>query len=509
MAGHRRARTDRERNGDVPLAALRERPPPPFPWLRIFLLAAVVVGAIAGGGVALISSLIDADAIRADAQAALRAATGRAVRIDGPLTIESYYGATLVANDIYLPNRPGAAQPDMLRIARVEVELSLAALFAGRVDIKRLVIVQPDILLQIDAQGRGNWQNDPPQTAPAGTGAERGAHVPSLPANLHVKDGRLTLADARTGQTLVLALRRASASEIDGNGLLAVAADLMLDDQRLALSGQIGSLARLFDRSATSPWPFRLVLETLGTRLSAVGSATRPLALAGYAVKLDASVADSANLAGLVPMRLPALRTIVATARIADAGSGLPDIAGVRLQVGASDLGLWVPGLKLDALEVNMPGLEQSLHGEFLGTLHGVPVRLTAKLGGVAAFLPNAPARPDYFPIDITAEAGESRFSAKGAVSGPATRTGLDLAVSGRIRDLEILSPLTGRRLPPLRNLAFEAKMADGPDGFGQGLILHNLSLSVPQGDLAGELAVQYRRQAGPARHARGRAAGF
>jgi len=491
MAGQRRSRSERESSVAFPLAALRERPAPPFRWFRALVLVLLALGGLAGGGVLVIASLIDKDAIHAEAQAALQAATGRAVRIGGPLEITSYYGATLVAGDIVIPNRPGAVPPDMMRIAQVEVELSLGALLAGRTEIVRMVLEQPDILLQVDEQGRGNWQNDS-SGATAASAAELTAARPSPPRHIHIKDGRVTLEDARTGQNIEVTLRRASASEIDASGLLAISADVMLGSQRLSLTGQIGSFARLLDRTATSPWPFRLVLETLGARLSASGSATRPLDLAGYAVKLDASVADSDSLAGLVPVRLPALRTIVATARIADTGAGFPDIAGVRLQMGASDFGAWVPGLKLDAMEVNMPGLEQSLRGEFLGTLHGVPVRLQAALGGIAAFLADAPVRPDYFPVDITAEVGESRLTVKGAINGAATRTGLDLAVSGRVRDLELLSPLVGRRLPAMRNVAFDVRLADGPGGFGQGVALRSLSLSAPQGDIAGDLVVQY-----------------
>ena len=480
----RRVRVERGGNAAFPLAQIRERPARPFRWFRALLLVVLLLALAFGGAVAALQVLIDPVALKAQAEAILRQATGRELRIDGNFTVISYFGATVAVDDVKLANRAGFAQPDMLRIARLEVELSIPALLTRQIDIQRLVVVQPDLLLEIDASGRANWQPETPSAASSG------AHLPLH--NIHLKDGRLTVKDARTGRTTTITLRRISASESDAAGQLAIAADLLVGNQRVGVTGQVGTLARLLDRDATTPWSLRLALETQGARLSAAGSFTKPLELAGYALRLDASVADTAALAAFSPVRLPQMRTVVAPARIADNGSGLPDIAGVRVQIGASDFSSLVPGLKLDALDVNMPGLEQSLRGEFLGTLQGVPVRLQVALGGIAAFLPDAANRPDHFAFDITADAGESKLTVKGSIAGPATRTGLDVAVAARVRDLELLSPLAGQRLPALRNLAFEGRLADGAGGFAQGVVLHGFSLSLPQGDLAGDLAVQY-----------------
>ncbi len=494
MARHRRVRIERAGQGAFPLAHLQERPPPPVPWLRVLLLGVVGVAVLIGVAIGGIRALIDTEALHAQAEAALRQATGRDVRIGGRLTIQSYFGATVAIEDVVIPNLPGAARPELARIERMEAELSFLSLLTGRPEIQRLVIEAPDIALEIDAQGRGNWQN--PRTAPPP--APAAATPPPMPRSFHLKDGRLSFVDARAGRRTELALRRVSLTESEGGGLLALVADLAYGQQRISATGQVGPLARLLDRDASSAWPVRVALESQGARLTVAGGFTKPLDLAGYALKIDAWIADTTTLSGLIPYRLPVMRTVAITARVADSGESFPDIAGARVQMGASDLSAWVPGLKLDTGEITMPGLEQSLRGEFLGTLNSVPVRLTASLGGLSVFLPERADETQYFPIDIAAEAGETKIGLKGGIAAAGRRKGLDLALSARIRDLELLSPLVGQRLPNLRNLAVDVKLGDGTgEGYGEAVALRGISIALPQGDIAGDLVVVHRARWG------------
>ena len=494
MARRRRSnRGERAGQGAFPLADMHERPPPPIPWLRFFLVGLLGLGLLTGAAIGLIRAVIDTEALRRDALVALRDATGRDVRIGGKLSIVSYFGATVAIDDIAIANRPGAAPADMIRIERVEAELSLLSLFTGRAEVLRLVVTNPDIALAIDADGHGNWQNAPPAGDTVPKPAEPPAAAIVLPRNLHLKDGRISFADARSGGSVLVTLRRVALSEAEAGGLLTVAADLAFGPQRFSANGQIGSVARLLDRSATAPWPVRLAMESQGARLTIAGGLTRPLELAGYALKLDAWVADSSTLANVIPYRLPIMRTMSLTARIADTGGTIPDIAGARLQIGASDLTAWVPGLKVDTADISVPGLDQSARAEILGTLNGVPVRMQATLGPLAAFLPERAETPQRFPVDIALELGDTSISVNGAIGAAGQQTGLDLALAGRVRDLELMSPLVGWRLPALRNVQVAGRLGDGnTGGFGRSIALRGLSIATHQGDLAADLVLTH-----------------
>ena len=249
MARQRWGRNRRGRSGGRPLADLHERPPPPVPWLRMILTGLFGLVVLMAGAAGLIRALIDTEAIHAEAQAALAEITGREVRIGGRLQVVSYFSATIAFDDIAIANRPGADVPDMVRIGRVEAELSLLALVSGRTEIQRLVISEPVITLEVDAEGRGNWQNQT-AAADAPTMARAAAR---LPPNVHVKDGRLAFTDARSGRSTAITLRRVSLAEGGSGGLLTVAADLAYGAQRFSVNGQVGSWARLVDRTAAAP----------------------------------------------------------------------------------------------------------------------------------------------------------------------------------------------------------------------------------------------------------------
>ena len=492
MSGQRGIRIERAGQGAFPLADLHERPPPPIPWLRIILAALLGIGVLAGAGLGLLRLLIDTDALRAEAVAALRQATGREVTVEGPLVIDSLAKATVALEGVVIPTRAGFEGPPLARIGRLEAELSRSSLLTGRTVIKRLVIADPEFHLAIDAAGTPNWRNPPPE--PGARPARRGD---ALPRSFHLKDGRLTLADARTGRATNLVLRRATLAEAEGGGLMSLSADLGYGTQRIAASGQVGPLPRLFDSTATTPWPLRLSLESQGSKLSVAGGIQRPLELAGYAVKLDAWVGDTSTLAGLLPYRLPSMRTVSLTARIADGTGSVPDISGARLQMGASDFSTWVPGLKVDTADIVVPGLEQALRGEVLGTLNGVPVKLRGALGGFSAFLPENAGEAVFFPIDVEAEAGATRLSLKGGIAAPGKRSGLDLAVSARVADLELLSPLVGQRLPRLRNVGVEGRLADAGGGFAERVALRDVAVTGPHGDLGGDFVLHLSPRAG------------
>lgn len=494
MSGRSGIRIERAGQGAFPLAQLREGRPPPLPWLRLLLAAVLGISLLAGAGIGLIRLLIDTEALREEAQAALRQATGREVTITGPLVIDSVGKATVALENVVIPTRAGFDGPPLARIGRLEAELSRSSLLTGRTVIKRLVIVDPEIHLAIDADGVPNWRNPP---APPGTKPAAGpAHA--LPPSFNLKDGRLTLADARAGRATNLILRRITLTEAEGGGSMSLSADLGYGTQRIAASGQVGPLPRLLDTTATTPWPLRVALESQGAKLTVAGGIQRPLELSGYAVKIDAWVGDTSTLVGLLPYRLPAMRTVSLTARIADGTGSVPDIAGARLQMGASDFTAWVPGLKVDTADITMPGLEQALRGEVLGTLNGVPVKLRGALGGLSAFLPENAGEAVFFPIDIEAEAGATRVSLKGGVAAPGKRSGLDLAVSARVADLELLSPLVGQRLPRLRNVSLEGRLADGAaGGFAERVALRSVAIVTPHGDLGGDFVLHLSPRAG------------
>ena len=131
--------------------------PPPrrrrrWPWVAGAAVGLLVVLPAIGAGIAL--ARFDPDSLKPRIEAAVQQATGRRLTLAGPIGLKLALVPTLTVEGAALANMPGGSRPEMARVRRVEVELALLPLLRQRVEVRRLRLVEPDILLETDAAGR-------------------------------------------------------------------------------------------------------------------------------------------------------------------------------------------------------------------------------------------------------------------------------------------------------------------------------------------------------------------
>ena len=125
--------------------------------LLVLLVAAVLIGL----------GLVDWNQYKGDIQNQARDATGRELIINGDISITVFPAPALIANDVLLANIEGAASKNMLRLKYLEVRIALMPLLASRIEVERIKLVDPEIELEVLADGRKNWvfDTDGPGTA--------------------------------------------------------------------------------------------------------------------------------------------------------------------------------------------------------------------------------------------------------------------------------------------------------------------------------------------------------
>ncbi|HEX6141437.1 MAG TPA: AsmA family protein [Geminicoccaceae bacterium] len=176
------------------------------------LIALLVLVVLVIGGLLAAPFLIPVDTYKRQVAQQVEAATGRALAIDGPVDLQLLPTVALQADQVRLANREGAAEADMLRLEALQVELKVLPLLTGSVEIDRFVLVGPAIHLEVDAEGRPNWQfgtgepvaeeGAPDGEAPAGGGGEGATTLPISELKLgdiRIENGTLTYRDARSG----------------------------------------------------------------------------------------------------------------------------------------------------------------------------------------------------------------------------------------------------------------------------------------------------------------------
>jgi uncharacterized protein involved in outer membrane biogenesis len=287
----------------------------PFPrWLKVTLVAVAGVCVAAIVGIVVLAYTIDLGKYAKLATDEVKAMTGRELRIRGKLDIKLFPRLALVAEDVSFANAPWGSRPDMARAKRLEGSVALLPLLRKQVEITRLVLVEPDVLLETDAKGVGNWVFKPPATAKPGAGGESGG----VEVDLHgaaIDRGQLAWRDGAKKESLRLAIQRLRLDRKTLGDELNVDLAAAFRDQPFTLKGSMGLLRRLFAKD--SSWPVDLAFATTGATISVKGSIDFSAKLPRLDGDLKAEVKDAAGLAKLSggPLALPVPLTLTAKAK--------------------------------------------------------------------------------------------------------------------------------------------------------------------------------------------------
>lgn len=362
----------------------------------VLKLALALVAVLAIALVAAVKS-IDVNDYRRLIAEAITAETGRRFDIAGDFELQLSLRPRLVASDLSLANGPGGSRDSMLRIARVEAEIGLLPLLRREIRIHRLVLSEPDLLLEHNADGRPNWLLYPPGATVAA--AQDAPRTTVVIDKVRLEKARVTLHDARDNSTRNLLLDRVTIDPEGPAGPVSLTAVGTLDRGKLDISGTFGSLAEL--RAQTKPFPVKLTASVGGVVAVADGTVGKIAAGDGLDLKLSLEATETAEAAGLAGVTAPALGPLRATARLKGSVEA-PQLPELDLSVGKKD------GLRLSAKGAVKAPL----------TLSGLDVAVTAEAADAAPLLRLAGVQePPAQPFKLTGQlaGGGDAFTLSGA----------------------------------------------------------------------------------------------
>jgi AsmA protein len=168
--------------------------------LKKIVIALVVLIVAIFGGLASLPLFISAETIRTELVTRIETATGRAVRIDGPVSFSVFPLAHLSAEGVGIADFSGG--PEAFSVESVSFGLSLLPLMTGNIEIYGITITRPSILIETNESGIANWgtPDAKPDTPPTSIEDVIGAPQESDPVNaLAILDrlsiGRVTIAE--------------------------------------------------------------------------------------------------------------------------------------------------------------------------------------------------------------------------------------------------------------------------------------------------------------------------
>lgn len=444
----------------------------------------VAIAAVIGLPVATIgaaAALLDPNDYKQALGDAVQNATGRALGLNGTVRLSQSLWPTIEVNDVTLANLPGGTRPDMARAERIEVQLSLPALFQRRIEVARLTLIGPDILFE-QVGGKPNWVFDPPTPASDATRSTPGTAFQLRIRSAHVQNGMVTW--RLPARTKVVGIRSLDLRHHTDEGSLDVDAVLVYsDNQPFTMRASATPTAGI-----AGPWNARLNFAAFDTAAVATGT----MDIAGhYDLQVEAKAGELSRLNALLPeMRLPAMHQATLSAHVTNGlvPGDLPVIGATRLRFADADFGHRAPGLRLGATEVSLAhdGGLAAVSGS--GWFAGQPFTVAGSVG--------VPPHPDghvSIPVDLKfhgAPAGGKAASGTLALAGTlALRAlgfdGLDVTATLRTPALAALRPMLAQGLPALTGVEFQGHLAMPADAAS--VRFKDARLRSDEGDVAGE----------------------
>lgn len=344
---------------------------------RVRIAAALVGGLLVVGVTAgtVLALSFDPNTQKGRIVDAVHRATGRELVLAGPLRLSFGLTPSIEAEDVAFANRPGGTRPQMATAARVEARIALLPLLAGRLEIATITLIRPDILLETDDNGIGNWQVQRPAAPAAATDAiPHRAREPIAIRSIQVENGRVTWHDGRTGWTQAVDLQHAAVAI--AAAATTILADAQANGQPVHLDATLGAPAQLTG-AAAGPFPVKLALRIGAASFSLDGAAQLPVPAHGFQGRVTADVPDLAALGPVLQRALPDAHDLRLDMTVTGEA---PSVQAATLHAGAADLSRYQAGAALTRLDLAYPAPGQPARLEAEGTLANAPWRLASSL---------------------------------------------------------------------------------------------------------------------------------
>jgi uncharacterized protein involved in outer membrane biogenesis len=406
----------------------------------------------------------------------VKEATGRDMRIEGDLDLTGSLSPTVVVEGVSFANAPWGLRPQMVTVKRFEAKVALIPLLRGDLQVKRLILIEPDILVETDARGHSNWEffglmmtQEPKPPAEAD---DRGTLALDI-AEVQIEKGRLTFRDGISGKTVTLAVKNFSARSDSFNHPIALDLAATFKGHPFNVTGTLGAFNKLVKNESL---PVELAVKTGDTEVNVDGSVARAMKGKGIDLALTMKSKSLADLSWLAGTDLPDLGPIRITAKVSDE-KGAYTVKDLKAAFGKSDLS--------GDVTVAVGGMRPKVSARLSSTLIDLTkVPPTNPLPLLKALL-SADADGTFKAKYIHAP-GMALKQVDAALNPKSGRQRANLALTMKADSLADLSRLAGTDLPAFGPFSITAKVSEEKEAY----TVKDFKVTVGNSDLSGEVTV-------------------
>jgi len=208
-------------------------------------------------------------------------ATGRHLTIGGlQASLFPWIGVTL--DDVVLANRQGFSERDFLKVKHLNVQVALLPLLSKKIEIAQFELKSPEIFMERNAKGEGNWEDllpASPESITAVKGSEKTTTTSQADDEstslalaafsaeaLQLHDGRLIWQDAQSGVRMALTDVQVELDDVQLEHPMHAKISARLNNDKVAIDAQLGPVGDLASLDVKT-LPIQLSLKSDAIRL--------------------------------------------------------------------------------------------------------------------------------------------------------------------------------------------------------------------------------------------------
>jgi len=216
----------------------------------------------------LIPLLVDVNRYKPQIEARVQDATGRSFRIGGDIDLSVFPWIGVSLSDLSLGSPAGFEDTRFLQVGDFEARVKLLPLLSREVEISRVVLQAPQIVLVKKKDGRTNWAFKPPagetqpESRPRETGSEgSGLTLQSLTAEeIAIRNGTLTYIDQAAGSRHDISELNLALTDVSLDRPVSLTFSTRVNGQPLELEGTLGPIG---SPPASQPVTYDLTIAAL------------------------------------------------------------------------------------------------------------------------------------------------------------------------------------------------------------------------------------------------------
>jgi uncharacterized protein involved in outer membrane biogenesis len=302
-------------------------------WVLGAACAAIVLPIVA---VCVVLLSYNYNSLKPEIERMVEQGTGRKLSLGGDISLKIGFTPALVVRDVSFQNAPWGSRPELARIKRFELKVQLLPLLSHRIEVERLVLIEPEILLETDKSGKSNLTFETTKKeAPSKTG-DTWKLSGLIFKDVRIEKGRIAYIDREFKKSYVVTVAALRAVTTDSESPIKLDLKGTYNNYPFEITGTLCPLAAFINPARD--WPVNLAVKAESALLTLGGTVKDPLAGRDFRLNFTLKGKDLASFRQLAGESFRFKGPFDVSGLISDPAREVYSLSNLKVTQGENDL---------------------------------------------------------------------------------------------------------------------------------------------------------------------------